>query len=84
MILPVEGSETEGWRPGQPSVFFRSAVSEVNPAFSPDGRWLALSISPRHHEGEDWGLAVVAADGSQPLRNVTTGPGNDRLPDWRP
>ena len=39
--------------------------------------------APQHHEGEDWDLAVVAPDGSG-YRRLTTGPGNDRLPDWKP
>ena len=54
------------------------------PDWSKDGKWIALSVSPQHHEGEDWDLAIVPADGSGPVRKLTTGPGNDRLPDWRP
>lgn len=54
------------------------------PDWSKDGKWIALSVSPQHHEGEDWDLAVIAADGSRPLQKLTTGPGNDRLPDWKP
>lgn len=54
------------------------------PDWSKDGRLLALSVSPAHHEGEDWDLAIVPADGSQPLQKLTTGPGNDRQPDWKP
>ena len=54
------------------------------PGWSKDGKLIALSVSPQHHEGEDWDLAVVPADGSAPLRKLTTGPGNDRLPDWKP
>ena len=54
------------------------------PDWSKDGRTIALSVSPQHHEGEDWDLAIVAADGSRPLQKLTTGPGNDRLPDWKP
>ena len=54
------------------------------PDWSPDGRWIALSVSPQHHEGEDWDLAIVPADGSAQPRKLTTGPGNDRLPDWKP
>jgi TolB protein len=53
------------------------------PEWSNDGRWIAFSVSPEHHKGEDWDLAVVAPDGSG-YRRLTTGPGNDRLPDWKP
>ena len=54
------------------------------PDWSPDGRLLALSVSPQHHEGEDWDLAIASPDGSRLYQRLTTGPGNDRLPDWRP
>ena len=54
------------------------------PDWSKDGKWIALSVSPEHHKGEDWDLAIVPSDGSRPLQKLTVGPGNDRLPDWRP
>lgn len=54
------------------------------PRVSPDGGWVALSVSPEHHEGENWDLALVAADAPDRLVRVTTGAGNDRLPDWKP
>lgn len=54
------------------------------PDWSNDGRLLFLSVSPQHHEGEDWDLAVVSTDGSRPYQRLTTGPGNDRVPDWKP
>lgn len=54
------------------------------PEWSKDGKLIALSVSPQHHEGEDWDLAIIPADGSAQLRKLTTGPGNDRLPDWKP
>ena len=41
MILPLEGDEASGWRPGKPIVFLNSPFSEREPMFSPDGRWLA-------------------------------------------
>ena len=53
------------------------------PDWSPDGKWIAFSVSPEHHQGEDWDLAIVSPDGSG-YRRLTTGPGNDRLPDWKP
>jgi serine/threonine-protein kinase len=43
MILPLEGDETAGWKPGKPTVFLRSQSREAEPMFSPDGRWLAYS-----------------------------------------
>ena len=41
MILPLEGDETSGWKPGKPRAFFDSHFDEHQPMFSPDGRWLA-------------------------------------------
>ena len=45
----------------------RSALAHANPTLwsyyprvSPDGQWLALSVSPEHHDGEDWDLALVS------------------------
>jgi Tol biopolymer transport system component len=40
-ILPMEGDEASGWKPGQPTVFLNSPANENEPMFSPDGRWLA-------------------------------------------
>ncbi len=41
MTLPIEGNEKSGWKPGEPKPFVNSAFLEREPAFSPDGRWLA-------------------------------------------
>ena len=41
MILPVEGDEMSGWKPGEPRVFLNSPFAEREPVFSFDGRWLA-------------------------------------------
>jgi serine/threonine protein kinase/Tol biopolymer transport system component len=41
MTLPIEGSEKSGWKPGKPKPFVNSAFADAEPAFSPDGRWLA-------------------------------------------
>ena len=54
------------------------------PDWSPDGQLLAVSVSPEHHEGEDWDLAIVDPSRTSPARRLTRGAGNDRLPDWRP
>ena len=54
------------------------------PEWSPDGRMMAFSVSPAHHDGEDWDLAIVTLGDPSSYRRLTTGPGNDRNPDWRP
>ena len=41
MTLPVEGDEKSGWKPGEPKPFVNTGFLEREPAFSPDGRWLA-------------------------------------------
>ncbi|MGE0363938.1 MAG: TolB family protein [Vicinamibacterales bacterium] len=53
------------------------------PEWSPDDTKLAFSVSPAHHEGENWDLAVVDLKTGQWSR-LTQGAGNDRLPDWKP
>lgn len=53
------------------------------PDYSPDGRYIAFSVSPQHRKGEDWDLAVMDLQSGRWSR-LTTGPGNDRVPDWRP
>jgi serine/threonine-protein kinase len=41
LILPMDGNETSGWKPGQPTVFLKTSADEQSPVFSPDGRWIA-------------------------------------------
>jgi len=53
------------------------------PEWSPDNSKLAFAVSPAHHEGEDWDLAVVDLKTGAWAR-LTQGAGNDRLPDWKP
>src|SRR5262245_12308608 len=43
MILPIEGSETDGWKPGTPTPFLNTEFAEMDPTFSPDGKWLAFT-----------------------------------------
>ena len=42
-ILPMEGDEKSGWKPGTPTVFLNTTSNEGEPMFSPDGRWLAYT-----------------------------------------
>ena len=46
-ILPLEGDETAGWKPGKPSPLVSSPATEAAGAFSPDGRWIAYSMNER-------------------------------------
>src|SRR5262249_40092203 len=41
MILPMEGDEASGWKPGKPTVFLNTPFAEFEPMFSPDGKWIA-------------------------------------------
>jgi eukaryotic-like serine/threonine-protein kinase len=41
MILPMDGDEASGWKPGKPYVFVQGAPGVSDPVFSPDGRWVA-------------------------------------------
>jgi len=43
MLLTVDGDEATGWKPRTPTVFLNSPASERNPAFSPDGKWIAYT-----------------------------------------
>ncbi|HEU5256854.1 MAG TPA: protein kinase [Vicinamibacterales bacterium] len=45
MILPLEGDEASGWKPGEPRVFLNNPGNDGSPAFSPDGHWIAYSTS---------------------------------------
>ncbi|HXG89010.1 MAG TPA: hypothetical protein VNJ02_11800 [Vicinamibacterales bacterium] len=54
------------------------------PDYSPDGRYLAFSVSPEHHQGEDWDLALMDLQKPGTFVRLTTGRGNDRVPAWRP
>jgi Tol biopolymer transport system component len=43
MLLPLEGGEADGWKPGEPKPFLATPNVERYPAFSPDGRWIAYA-----------------------------------------
>jgi len=76
MILPMEGDEASGWKPGTPTVFVASPFDETGAAFSPDGRWLA------YHSNESGRLEVYVRPftGSGGKTQVSTGGG--MYPTW--
>jgi serine/threonine-protein kinase len=44
MILPMEGNDTSGWKAGKPYPLDDTPFDENDPAFSPDGRWIAYQL----------------------------------------
>ncbi len=83
--LASEPSRLEAVREGGGRVLLEhERLWSYYPAYSPDGRWLAFSVSPEHHRGEDWDLALTDARSPGTVTRLTSGPGNDRVPDWRP
>jgi serine/threonine-protein kinase len=79
MILPIEGDENSGWKPGKPSVFLSTPANEVGPMFSPDGRWIAyfsnesgqLEIFVRPFPGPGGKWQISTAGGMQPAWSRT-------------
>ena len=45
MILPLEGDAIRGWSPGKPFVFLNTPATESYAMFSPDGRWIAYTLT---------------------------------------
>ncbi len=75
-ILPLEGDETSGPKPGKPTVFLNSAFDEREPRFSPDGQWLAYQSN---ESGRDEVYVRRFGAQSVPWR-ISTGGGFD--PSW--
>jgi len=79
MILPMEGDEASGWKPGVPQVFLRTPFLESAPVFSPDGRWIAyhsneagafdVYVRPFPGPGGKWRIST--AGGSSPVWSPT-------------
>jgi len=79
MILKVEGDASRGWKTGTSIVFKGTAENEMEPAFSPDGPWLAylsaesgateVYVSP--FPGPGGTLPVSAGGGSGPRWSAT-------------
>jgi serine/threonine-protein kinase len=75
MIVPLEGDEVSGWKPGTPSVFLNTQFSQIAAAFSPDGGWLAYTsnesgtydvyVRPFPGPGGKW--LVSTGGGSSPV-----------------
>jgi eukaryotic-like serine/threonine-protein kinase len=68
LILPLEGDEAKGWKPGTPTLFLGESFTEAEPRFSPDGRWLAyesnetgifeINVRPFPGSGGKWTIST--------------------------
>ena len=76
LTLPIEGDEKSGWKPGDPKPFVNSAFSEREPAFSPDGRWLAYESN----ESGSYEVYVRPFPGPGGKWQISTGGGV--FPEW--
>jgi len=73
-MLPIEGDETSGWKPGKPTVFLNGPYAEIQPAFSQDGRWLAYTsfesgrgeVYVRPFPGPGGRIQISTSGGSDP------------------
>jgi TolB protein len=83
--LDREPSRLEAVRETGPRVLLEDKkMWSYYPDYSPDGRLIAFSVSPEHHDGEDWDLALMDVQKPGQFVRLTTGRGNDRVPDWKP
>jgi serine/threonine-protein kinase len=76
MTMSLDGSEKNGWKPGQPKAFLNTQFFETDPEFSPDGRWIAY-ISNESGTNE---IYVRPFPGPGGKTQISTGGGS--LPQW--
>jgi serine/threonine-protein kinase len=76
--LPLDISDPDRPKPGQPEPFLRTAADELAPAFSPDGHWLAYESS----EAGATQVYVRPFPGPGGIWQISTGSGT--LPVWSP
>jgi Tol biopolymer transport system component len=72
MVLPMEGNDATGWKPGVARTFLSSPFSDSSGMFSPDGRWMAyisnesgrndIYVRPFPGPGGKWQISTTAAD----------------------
>ena len=83
-IRSVAEKVEQRFKTGRRVLFEDTKLWSYYPDYSPDGRYVAFSVSPEHHQGEDWDLALMDLQKPGQFVRLTAGPGNDRVPDWRP
>jgi Tol biopolymer transport system component len=72
MMLPIDGDEKSGWKPGVPRAFLKASYSESSAMFSHDGRWIAyisneggrsdIFVQPYPGPGGKYQLSSATAD----------------------
>jgi Tol biopolymer transport system component len=72
MMLPIEGDDKSGWKPGTPKAFLNAPYTESSGMFSPDGRWLAylsneggrndIFVRPYPGPGGKYQISAATAD----------------------
>ena len=76
MLLPMDGDETSGWKPGTPTAFLDGPESESQPRFLADGRWVAY-IANESGQADVWVRSFPGPGGAW---QVTSGGGSE--PEW--
>jgi serine/threonine-protein kinase len=76
MMLPVDGDDVSGWKPGKGTPFLNSPADEGEAMFSPDGHWLAY-VSDESGRDE---VYVRPFPGSERKWAISSGGGN--YPRW--
>jgi Tol biopolymer transport system component len=77
-ILPLTGDASSGWQAGAPVAFLATPFDESEPAFSPDGRWLAY----QSNETGRFEVYVRSFPGPGGRWQVSTAGGE--MPTWSP
>jgi serine/threonine-protein kinase len=77
-MLPLDLTDAEHPKAGKPELFLRTGVPEFEPAFSPDGRWIAF----RAGEGASTPIFVRPNRGPGGQWQISSGGGYDRNPMW--
>jgi len=78
MILPIDGDESSGWKPGNPTAFLSTPFVEAEPAFSPDGHWLA------YHSNESGSFEIYVRPFPGPGGKVQVSTLGGLIPIWSP
>src|SRR5262249_10513172 len=76
MLLPIEGDEKSGWKPGKPTVFLSGSFVVRAPVFSPDGGWLAYESN----QSEQYNVYVRPFPGPGPQTKISAAGG--MFPTW--